>query len=375
MTRMTKHTSGLWVPADANINNHTHLDCNLGHDTCLDLWHSRGFHTSALAFPEAAVNLFTAAKLLEGAPQQKGTRLNYRAEARRLRREATRIYRRHCFAMACDLDEYVAIIRDQCVPIMQTAAELTRITRENVEDLVRDHTIAAQLRFAPQYHTRGGLSLDQVMDAVIEGIKDAPIPIKLILCVLRHENQVVARQVGDLCLRYQDWVGAIDLAGGEESNPGVLPWYLEEALRVRELSQGRIQVTLHIGETRPATAEDLRLIKENGIKVCGHFLHNDDPDVYQEVCIDSNVLLKNAATFRAHNVDRKLREGQRVMLSTDGTTLINTSQRSQMRKARRYWGWGAEQFLQVNLNAIEASYFDEATKEVLRRQIRLAHGS
>ena len=52
---------------------------------------------------------------------------------------------------------------------MQTREALTRVAAECAEDLAADGVVYAEVRFAPEQHTTGGLSLDEVVEAVLEG--------------------------------------------------------------------------------------------------------------------------------------------------------------------------------------------------------------
>src|SRR5699024_9794472 len=54
--------------------------------------------------------------------------------------------------------------------VTQTAESLTRIAREAVEDLAGDRVVYAELRIAPELHVDGGLSMQEVVDAVVEGL-------------------------------------------------------------------------------------------------------------------------------------------------------------------------------------------------------------
>lgn len=60
---------------------------------------------------------------------------------------------------------------DLPLKVMQNKENLTRITKELCDDLVSDNVIYAEIRFAPNLHTREGLSLDEILTAVLEGCK------------------------------------------------------------------------------------------------------------------------------------------------------------------------------------------------------------
>ena len=55
---------------------------------------------------------------------------------------------------------------------MQTREGLTRVAREFVEDLAADGVIYGEVRWAPEQHLGRGLSLDEVVAAVQEGIEE-----------------------------------------------------------------------------------------------------------------------------------------------------------------------------------------------------------
>ncbi|NTV38943.1 MAG: adenosine deaminase, partial [Demequinaceae bacterium] len=56
--------------------------------------------------------------------------------------------------------------------VMQTAENLTRVAREAVVDLAADGVIYAELRYAPEQHLEGGLTLQEVVEAVQDGIEE-----------------------------------------------------------------------------------------------------------------------------------------------------------------------------------------------------------
>ena len=81
------------------------------------------------------------------------------------------------------------------VGVMQTPEALHRVARECVEDLARDNVVYAEIRFAPELHIDGGLSLDAVVDAVLAGFADGEkaaaaeghaIVVRCLVTAMRH---------------------------------------------------------------------------------------------------------------------------------------------------------------------------------------------
>src|SRR6516164_7548895 len=58
------------------------------------------------------------------------------------------------------------------VGVMQTKDSLIRVARECVEDLAADGVVYAEIRWAPEQHTEQGLSLTQVVEAVLAGFRE-----------------------------------------------------------------------------------------------------------------------------------------------------------------------------------------------------------
>ena len=84
---------------------------------------------------------------------------------------------------------------DHTVAVMQTADNLTRVARECVEDLAADGVVYAEVRYAPEQHLQGGLSLEEVVAAVQRGFDEGqesatgehPIVVRQLLTAMRHQ--------------------------------------------------------------------------------------------------------------------------------------------------------------------------------------------
>jgi adenosine deaminase len=113
------------------------------------------------------------------------------------------------------------------VAVMQTAAGLTRVAREAVEDLADDGVVYAEIRWAPEQHVDSGLSLEQVVDAVLAGFrageqaaaaKGQTIRVGAIVTAMRHAAR--SSEIAELAVAYRD-VGVVgfDIAGAEAGFP------------------------------------------------------------------------------------------------------------------------------------------------------------
>src|SRR5580700_1998909 len=74
------------------------------------------------------------------------------------------------------------------IAVMQTEEALERVAYEQAEDLRRDGVVYFETRFAPIFHTRKGLSHQQVVSSVLKGLErakhDFGISSGLIICAM-----------------------------------------------------------------------------------------------------------------------------------------------------------------------------------------------
>ena len=113
------------------------------------------------------------------------------------------------------------------VAVMQSVMALTRVAREAVEDLAQDGVVYAELRWAPEQHTRGGLDLDEVVDAVLRGLREgealaaqAGRAIRAVAIVTGMRHAAPSREIAKLAVRYRDeGVVGYDIAGAEAGLP------------------------------------------------------------------------------------------------------------------------------------------------------------
>ncbi|SRR5579875_436220 len=349
---------------------HEHLDCSLDPRYMLTRWYERGFENATIRFPKSVVLNWQAAQELRSARNRKGNG----ELIEKLEKRAARTYQNWLARFASkSLANYVQAVVDHVLPIMQDSIALYEITRKRIQDAVEDGHIFLELRFAPQLHTMGGLTLDQVMDAVVEAVKESPIPVKLIVCSLRHEGDKAVMKhnpvadLVDLAIRYMPYVGGFDLAADEHKYPGVLDWWLPEAERARKAG---LKLTIHLWETDEPTATDLERLNEAGICRIGHGDRGDcQGDRVLEVCPTSNVVTGQYPSFAEHPVDRFYRAGKRVTVNTDGTLFTRTDLTGEYLRLQKYFGWGLRDFYTVNVTALEATSFDEATKARLRAKL------
>lgn len=140
---------------------------------------------------------------------------------------------------------------DITTAVMQTREALTRVAHEYVLDLAEDGVIYGEVRWAPEQHLRTGLSLDEVVDAVQDGLdsgieeverRGGTIRTGQIICAMRHNDR--ALEIAELAVRHRlNGVVGFDIAGAEK---GFLP--SKHKLAFEYLASEMFPVTVHAGE-------------------------------------------------------------------------------------------------------------------------------
>lgn len=172
---------------------------------------------------------------------------------------------------AGSLVQYLTTFDVTCA-VMQTRESLIRVARESVEDLAADGVIYGELRWAPEQHLTRGLSLDDAVEAVQQGIDEGialvaesgrSIRIGQLVTAMRHATRSL--EIAELALdhRHQGVVG-FDIAGAEDGFPASLH---REAFDL--LAEEFLPVTVHAGEAAGVDSIRSALIDGRALRL-GH---------------------------------------------------------------------------------------------------------
>src|SRR5258708_16519814 len=89
---------------------------------------------------------------------------------------------------------------DDAIAVMQTEAALERIAYELCLDSAAENIDYLEVRWAPRLHLRSGLTVVEVIAAVVAGLDAAPLRAVAIVCAMRQhspeDNVALAREAG-----------------------------------------------------------------------------------------------------------------------------------------------------------------------------------
>ena len=288
----------------------------------------------------------------------------------------------HDSADSGSLERYLETF-DHTVAVMQTVEGLQRVAREAAEDLADDGVVYAEIRWAPEQHVGAGLSLEQVVDAVLAGFRQGEanaaargkrIRVGALVTAMRHAAR--SSEIAKLAVAYRDsGVVGFDIAGAEAGFPPTRHLDAFEYLR-RE----NFHFTIHAGEAfgLPSIWEALQWC---GADRLGHGVRIvDDIDtsgsapklgrlaqyvrdkrIPLEMCPSSNVQTGAAASIAEHPIGLLRRLYFRVTVNTDNRLMSDTSMSREMTLLSDAFGYGWTDLQWFTINAMKSAFipFDE----------------
>ena len=269
-----------------------------------------------------------------------------------------------------DLTDYLKMF-DVPVSLMQTKENLKEIAYNLTLDLERDNVIYAEVRFAPLKHTLLGLTADEVILSVLEGLRlNKNIKTNLILCMMRNDSFEDNLKVIELAEKYKDMgVCAIDLAG-DEINFKTSDF--EDLFKIAY--DKNINYTIHAGEA--GSIDSLKSALSFKTKRIGHGIKAiDDTEVIDyiiknnillEVCPTSNYQTLKSLKYSEHPLYTLYKNGVNVLVNTDNRTVSNISLNEEYEKLIHDFNFSIDDFIKMNLNAINFLFINEEEKKDIR---------
>lgn len=299
-------------------------------------------------------------------------------------------------AYSGSLERYLETFR-HTVGVTQSTEALHRVARECAEDLARDGVVYAEVRFAPELHVQGGLTLEQVVDAVLAGFVEGTqqalrdghwIRIGVLLTAMRTATH--SRDIAELAVSYRNrGVVGFDIAGAEAGFPPTRHLDAFEYLR-RE----NAHFTIHAGEAfgLPSIWEAIqwcgadrlghgvRIIDDISAKSDGTYelgllaSYVRDRRIPLELCPSSNVQTGAAASIAEHPIGLLRDLNFRVTLNTDNRLMSGTSMTKEMMLCCEAFGWTLDDLRWVTVNAMKSAFipFDDRL-EIINTRIKPAY--
>lgn len=273
---------------------------------------------------------------------------------------------------------------EHTVGVLQERDAIVRVAAECAEDLAADGVVYAEVRYAPELSTEHGLTLDEVIEANLEGFRigesraaaaGRPIVMRVLVTAMRQAARSV--EVAEAAVRWRDaGVVGFDIAGPET---GYRPTRHLEAFDY--IRHENFHITIHAGESFGVPSiwealqfcgaerlghgvrivDDIQVLPDGEIALGRLAAFVRDRRVPLEMCPTSNVHSGAARSVEEHPFDLLRRLRFRVTVNTDNRLMSNVSLSSEFAALDAAFGLGLGEMEWLTLNAMKSAFapFDE----------------
>lgn len=282
------------------------------------------------------------------------------------------------------------------IAVMQSEEAIIQVARECAIDLARDGVVYAEVRAAPELSTEQGLTLNQVVEATIEGYKQGmaeaakegnTIRVESLLCGMRQNNR--SQEAAEAVIKFRNkGVVGFDIAGPEDGFPPT-----NQLDTFGYLRKENAHFTIHAGEAYglPSIWEAIQIC---GAERLGHGVRIiDDIDfststpklgplasyirdrrIPLELCPTSNLQTGAAKTYAQHPLGQLAELRFRVTLNTDNRLMSNTSMSNEMIQCVKSFNWKFSDLQRVTVNALKSSFIPfEERLEIIEKIVKPAY--
>jgi adenosine deaminase len=270
---------------------------------------------------------------------------------------------------ADNLDNYLEGYRIP-IKLLQTRENLIDFTKLLAQDLIDDDILYAEVHLCP-FNFTSRLSLDEVMEAIIEGLQDIDdIKIKLVLCMQRDFTLDKNLEVVRLAKKYADYVGGLSLVGDEYRYKTATFRQLFEIIRIdnipfaiEAIEPESISLAVDFGATRI----------ENALKA------SESEELITKIR-ENNTLIEIAPSFA---IDARLCESMEKLplqelrennvkcyISAPNRSVSNVTLDEEYKMLKDNYKYLNKDLLEYNLNAIEGAFLGHSEKAELVFQLK-----
>jgi adenosine deaminase len=272
--------------------------------------------------------------------------------------------------------------------VMQTREALVRVAAECVEDLAEDGVVYAEIRYAPELHLERGLSLEEVVEAVLEGVGEGQrraeaagrrIRVGTLLTAMRQNAR--SQEIATLSIRYRDQgVVGCDLAGPEVGYPPTQHLDAFELLR-----DDNFHFTIHAGEASGLPSiwqaiqrcgadrlghglriiDDVTVADDGAVKLGRLASYLLDKRIPLEMCPTSNVQTGAVSSVAEHPIDLLRRLYFRVTVNTDNRLMSGTSMSREFARLAEAFGYTLDDMCWFTVNAMKSAFIPFEARRAL----------
>ena len=272
-----------------------------------------------------------------------------------------------------DLNDFLKCF-DFPVSLMQTKESIKKAVCLVLDNMKNDGVLYAEIIFAPQNHTKCGLTQQEAVIAAIDGLNKSDIYANLLLCFMRgngnEKQNLITLNTARKFITDSGGVTGVNLAGAE----AVYPTHKYGEL-FAEVKKSKIPFTIHAGE-----ADGAKSVKDAinfGASRIGHGVRIfEDENVVNlvknnnitlEMCPTSNRITRAVDDMNKYPFMNYLNRGLKVTINSDDPAIENTTLSKEFLYMKNKFGLTDSQQQTVTYNALNAAFTSDTTKKHLKK--------
>ncbi|MEM6277298.1 MAG: adenosine deaminase [Pseudomonadota bacterium] len=274
-----------------------------------------------------------------------------------------------------DFDHFLTVYEAAC-SVLTGPEEFRRLTQAVLEELAAHGVVYAETFVSPDFCGGGDVGAWREYLAAMEEAQVEGVTLKGIVTCIRHFGPDKAKKAAVCAAEtHGDFIRGFGIAGAElMGKPADFLWSFDCA------REAGLHLTAHAGEWGDAAS--VRDCWETlGIERIGHGVRAaEDPRLVEdlaeagvtlECCPGSNVFLGVYPTLGKHPIQKLREAGVKVTVSTDDPPFFDTTMTKEYEDLERTFGWGEEDFAEVNANALNAAFCDEDTRALIAKRLEM----
>jgi adenosine deaminase len=269
---------------------------------------------------------------------------------------------------------------DITLAVLQDEEALYRAAFELAEDAARENVRYLEVRYSPMLHTRRGLKLTAIVEAVLAGLREAKrkyrIRYGVILCGIRSISAESSVRMAELCVAYKNrGVVAFDLAGAEYNYPAK-----DHKGAFQLILNNNVNCTAHAGEAY-GPESIAQAIHYCGAHRIGHgtrlrengdlLNYVNDHRIPLEVCLSSNVQTRAAEGYASHPLPFYFDYGLRVTVNTDNRLITDTTVSKELWACHQHYGFDLDDIKELIVSGFKSAFLPYREKADLLKEINL----
>jgi adenosine deaminase len=266
------------------------------------------------------------------------------------------------------------------VGVMQREAVLNDVGRAYVNELQRQNVVYAEGRFAPQYHTREGLRIRDIVRSMLEGIQagceETGLEVNLIVAIGRESPAEVGDRIAkDVIGFHHERVVGLDLGGPELGNP---PARFQSSFEMA--TRAGLHRTVHAGEGAGSRRQNLQNVRDSlellNAERIGHAIDlASDSGLVRTVAKNqttiemnplSNLILQKIMDLRELKIDTLMARGVRVTVNSDDPALWPRGSISEvLLRVSQAYDLKVDGLVRLIMNSFQGAFIPHERREAL----------